>query len=80
MLQISLAAARVNAEMTQLEVAEKMQVAKKTVINWEKGRSTPRISEIEMLSKIYGIPQDNIFLPCYSTNSRERKEHKDVKV
>ena len=36
--KISLAAARVNAEMTQEEVAEIMHVSKNTIINWEKGR------------------------------------------
>ena len=70
-LQISLAAARVNANLTQEAVAEKMGVSKVTIINWEKGRIVPGIPEIEMLSKIYGISQDYIFLPCYSTKSRE---------
>lgn len=70
MLQISLAAARVNAEMTQDKVAKKMNVSKQTIINWEKGRVIPGVPEIAMLSKLYEIPQDNIFLPCYSTNSR----------
>ena len=70
MLQISLAAARVNAEMTQDKVAKKMNVSKQTIINWEKGRVIPGVPEIAMLSQLYGIPQDNIFLPCYSTNSR----------
>lgn len=70
MLQISLAAARVNAEMTQEQVAEKMNVSKQTIINWEKGRVVPGVPEITMLSEIYGMPQDYIFLPCYSTKSR----------
>lgn len=69
--QISLAAARVNAKLTQEDVAEKMHVTKQTIINWEKGRIIPGIPEMEMLSKIYGISQDYIFLPCYSTKSRK---------
>lgn len=68
--QISLAAARVNAKMTQEEAAKKMHVTKQTIINWEKGKIVPRISEIEKLCRIYNIPQDYIFLPCYSTKSR----------
>lgn len=72
-IQISLAAARVNASMTQEEAAEQMKVTKQTIINWEKGRIIPKIPEIEMLSRIYNIPQDNIFLPCYSTKSRRRE-------
>lgn len=69
-IQISLAAARVNAGMTQGDVAKKMNVSRQTIVNWEKGKIVPRIPEIEMLSRIYSIPQDYIFLPCYSTKSR----------
>lgn len=69
--QISLAAARVNAGMTQQDVAGKIHVSKQTIVNWEKGKVVPRIPEIEMLAKIYNIPQDYIFLPSYSTKSRK---------
>ena len=66
-IQISLAAARVNANMTQEAAAEAMGVTRATIINWEKGKIVPGIPEIEKLSRLYKIPQDNIFLPCYST-------------
>lgn len=33
--QISLASARVNAEMTQEEVAKHMHVGKQTIVSWE---------------------------------------------
>ena len=66
-IQISLAAARVNAEMTQEAAAEAMGVTRATIINWEKGKIIPGIPEMEKLSRLYNIPQDNIFLPCYST-------------
>ncbi|MDD6268414.1 MAG: helix-turn-helix transcriptional regulator [Clostridium sp.] len=70
-LQISLAAARVNAGLTQADVAEKMGVSRQTVINWESGKiSTLGIPEMKMLCEIYSIPQDNIFLPSNSTKSR----------
>ena len=36
--QISLAAARVNANMTQDDTAKAMKVSKTTVVNWEKGK------------------------------------------
>ena len=66
-LRISLAAARVNAGLTQEDVAKELCISKQTVINWEKGRTIPGVPEIEALARIYGIPQENIFLPCYST-------------
>ena len=51
-IQISLAAARVNAGMTQEDVAKKMGISKQTIINWEKGKNIPGIPEMEMMSKI----------------------------
>mgnify|MGYP004698484419 CR=1 FL=1 len=70
-IQISLAAARVNAGLTQADVAEKMGVSRQTIINWELGKiASLGIPEMKMLSEIYGIPQDNIFLPVSSTKSR----------
>ena len=36
-LKISMAAARVNAKLTQSDIACKMSVSKQTIINWEKG-------------------------------------------
>ena len=69
-IQISLAAARVNKKLTQAEAAEIMHVTRQTIVNWERGKVVPGIPEMEMLSNIYGIPQDYIFLPCYSTNSK----------
>lgn len=62
-LQISLAAARVNARLTQEEVAKKMKISKNTLVNWEKGKAEPTISQGRQLSAIYKISLDNIFLP-----------------
>ena len=49
-LQISLAAARVNAGMTQEDVAKALKVSKNTIVNWEKGETEPKISRIRELS------------------------------
>ena len=68
-LKISLAAARVNANMTQEEVARHMRVSKNTVVNWEKGTSELKVSQADELSKLYAIPLDYIFLPSTSTKS-----------
>ena len=66
-VQISLAAARVNADMTQNDVAESLHVSNKTVGNWENGTSTPSFSTMKTLSDMYKIPIDNILLPTKST-------------
>jgi len=60
-LQITLAAARVNAGMTQDDVAREMHVSKQTIVNWEKGNSEPSISQSKMLSELYKMPLKYIF-------------------
>ena len=65
--QINLAAARVNAEMTQEDTAKAMKVSKTTIVNWEKGKVIPGIPEVETDICYY------IFLPCYSTKNRDNK-------
>ena len=60
MPKFSLASARVNANMTQAQVAEKMGVATTTIRNWEKGKSFPKQPAIEKLCELYGIPYDLI--------------------
>lgn len=64
MLRISLAAARVNKEMTQREAAKKLGISTRTLINWEKGLSYPSAPKINALCALYEVSLDNlIFLP-----------------
>lgn len=66
-LRISLAAARVNAELTQSEVAKMLRVSPNTLVAWEKGKTEPSISQGRTLSELYKIPLDSIiFLPSVS--------------
>ncbi|RHU81217.1 XRE family transcriptional regulator [Clostridium sp. OM08-29] len=62
-----MAAARVNAKLTQEDVAKSLKVSKKTVINWEKGAVTPSFAILDTLSRLYNMPLDYIFLPTKST-------------
>lgn len=64
--QISLTAARVNAEMTQKDVAKALIVSKQTIVNWEKGKTEPKMQQSRALSNLYKIPLDYIFLPSKS--------------
>ncbi len=66
-LQISLAAARVNAEMTQQQAAEAIGVDKATIVSWEKGRTAPNSILLTKLLDVYQIPIGNIFLSYKST-------------
>nr|UVY04066.1 MAG: helix-turn-helix domain protein [Bacteriophage sp.]DAL28776.1 MAG TPA_asm: helix-turn-helix domain protein [Caudoviricetes sp.]DAU91596.1 MAG TPA: helix-turn-helix domain protein [Caudoviricetes sp.] len=55
--------------MTQADVAEKMHLNKQTIVNWENNRIIPKPAQLEMMSRMYNIPVDNIFLPTKSTLS-----------
>lgn len=59
-IQISLAAARINAELTQRDVCEALDVSQATVSNWEKYATEPTVGQARKLAKLYGIPWDMI--------------------
>ncbi|WP_391574512.1 helix-turn-helix domain-containing protein [Cohnella sp.] len=63
MIQISLAAARVNADLTQEEAAKKVGVTAKTLRGYEQGKSVapPRI--FKQMARVYEFPEELIRLP-----------------
>lgn len=65
--QISLAAARVNAGMTQEEVAKEMHISRASLVNWENGKTKLSVPTFKALCNLYGVPEDKIFLPSDST-------------
>jgi transcriptional regulator with XRE-family HTH domain len=60
-LKISMAAARVNANLTQKEFAELCGVRVETVNSWEQGKTEPPVGAIRKLSEKSNIPMDFIF-------------------
>ena len=63
-MKISLAAARVNACLTQKEAAAKLNISNKTLGSWENGASYPNAQQIEKICELYVVDYDNInFLP-----------------
>ena len=63
-MKFTLKAARVQAGLTQDEVARKLNKSKNTIVSYEKGRSSPDIETGKALAKIYGMSVDDIiFLP-----------------
>lgn len=57
---ISWAAARVNAGLTLENVAQILKVSKNTLINWEKYRSEPTISQAKTMCDLYKVPADMV--------------------
>ena len=62
MPRICIAACRVNAGLSQREVAEKIGVSLATITNWESGKTEPDLSELRAISNLPGMPMDYIFV------------------
>lgn len=59
--KISLAAARVNAGLTQKKAAAILKVSNSTLGKWEKGESFPNAKQIENICKVYDVAYDNLY-------------------
>lgn len=62
-IKITLAAARVNAGLTQKQLAKKCGVSESSVFNWENGKSSPKLKHLPKLEKAYGISLDYVKIP-----------------
>ena len=69
MPKITLKAARVNANLTQEEVAREMHRTKQTIVNWETGVTDIKFQDLKKLSDLYQMPIDYLNIP-------EQKEKK----
>ena len=61
-LKIRLAAARVNAGLSQEEMANRMQVSRATIVNWETYKSKMSEADLMLYSTICKFPKEHIFL------------------
>lgn len=59
-MKISIKAARVNADMTQDDVAKAIGKSKQTIVNWERGTTSIKYNDMVALSELYQIPLDNL--------------------
>jgi len=63
-MTMTLKAARVNKNLTQIEAAEILGISKDTLYNYESGRSFPNVQIIKRMEELYELSYDNInFLP-----------------
>lgn len=61
MVQISLKAARVNANLSILEAAKRIGIGKDRLIKWEKNPALVNPIYQKQISEAYNFPIDNIF-------------------
>jgi len=62
-MSITLRAARVNAGMTQDEVARQLRKNKQTIVNWENGRTAIDLANLKLLCDLYKWDINAITLP-----------------
>lgn len=67
MEKITLKAARVNAGMTQAQVAAIGEINPATVYRWETGKAKPKSLEVMGLAYLYGVNVDDIIMPELTT-------------
>lgn len=59
-MALHLKAARVNAGLTQKEAAEKLNISKGTLVNYEKYRTKPDIEMSKRIAALYNVSVDDI--------------------
>lgn len=62
-MDISLKAARINANLTQEAAAKLIGVSPTSLIKWEKGVTQPRTMHFLKMCSVYGIDPSIVFLP-----------------
>lgn len=63
MVKMHLKAARVNADLTQSQVCEKLNIAKSTLVSWEQEKTFPRAEQLQNLCNLYHCEWNDIFIP-----------------
>ena len=68
-MSMSLKAARVNANMTQVEAVREYNertgssLAISTLVKWEQEKTFPTVPQFKALCTIYGVEMNDIFVP-----------------
>ena len=68
MSQISIAAARVNANLTQKQLADILGVSNSSVVEWESGKREIPLRHLMKLAELSGLSISDIFVPLKSEN------------
>lgn len=62
-MKITLKAARVNAGLTQAKAAERLSINRVTLINWESGKVSPKLVNVQRMCQLYGISIEDLAEP-----------------
>ena len=65
--KITIKAARVNAGLTQVQLADKLGKNPSTIINWENGNTKISLVDFKNLCSVLKVNEDSIILPTKSS-------------
>lgn len=74
MIKFTLEAARVNAGLTQGEAAKELGIHIATLVNYEKGRTSPKHTVAMKMVELYGIPLDMLNFSRVSSVKPSKEE------
>lgn len=69
---------RKNLNLTQVELAEKLNISEVYVRKLEKGTRNPSISLMIKIEKFYGIPMKELFPDIFFTKSDTKRIEKQI--
>lgn len=64
--------------MTQLELAEKLNYSDKTISKWERAESTPDISVLAEIAELFGVTLDYFVTEEHSKREHRREKEREV--
>lgn len=59
-MQLTLKTLRINKGLRQSDMAKKLNVNRKTISAWEKGKSLPAVDMIDAICELFGVSYDDI--------------------
>lgn len=61
-MKLTLAAARVNKGLTQIEAAKLLGISPSALVSYENGRTSPTVVKLEKIAKLYEVEKENLVL------------------
>ena len=78
MLMSKLKEARKGKGMTQSELAKACGISRNSIVNWETGKNTPKLGDIEKLSAVLGISPHELMENSLEINNKEKEKTTDT--
>ena len=76
-LPAKLTSLRKQKRITQMELAEKLNVSRQAISRWEVGAAVPSTDNLKVLSELYGVSVDYLLNDAAENDSRQNEEKQD---